>query len=328
MSGLIGKIPAFCCESDEWDEYLELLEQFFLLNDVPTEKRSSLLISVLNQKVYSSLYNLCRPQLPEEKSFNELCQFLQTMYSTSSSGQPNLNVPRSTTKRYNVMKTGEREQSRKDSYSSREGSDYEDRKKEQEEKEERYRKQVSELKRRERDDKRRDMEKKIEKEDREEKERRERRRLLLEAEEREDKKRRLEREKRQDEERRREREVKLAREESLAAELRDRKKQRKEREERIAKEEREAKSVAANNEDTYLRNIMENERKTKEKQAVEEAARIAMYANNVERELHDIQINQLNLEMDNLRAEHQRKRDDEQAKHKKELENAGGCIIT
>lgn len=81
MSGLIGNIPEFYCGSGDWNVYSERLEQFFEVNDIPDEKRSALLISVVGNEAYKTLRDLCHPALPKEKSFEELCQLLHKQYA-------------------------------------------------------------------------------------------------------------------------------------------------------------------------------------------------------------------------------------------------------
>lgn len=81
MSGLIGNIPEFYCGSDDWNVYSERLEQYFAVNDIPDEKRSALLISVVGNDAYKTLRDLCHPALPKDKPFEELCALLHKQYS-------------------------------------------------------------------------------------------------------------------------------------------------------------------------------------------------------------------------------------------------------
>lgn len=81
MSGLIGNIPEFYCGSDDWNVYSERLDQYFAVNDIPDEKRSALLISVVGNDAYKTLRDLCHPILPKNKTFDELCQLLHKQYS-------------------------------------------------------------------------------------------------------------------------------------------------------------------------------------------------------------------------------------------------------
>lgn len=81
MSGLIGNIPEFYCGSGDWNVYAERLDQYFEVNDIPDEKRSALLISVVGNEAYKTLRDLCHPELPKQKPFEELCALLEKQYS-------------------------------------------------------------------------------------------------------------------------------------------------------------------------------------------------------------------------------------------------------
>lgn len=81
MSALIGNIPEFYCNNDDWNVYAERLDQFFAVNDIPDEKRSALLISVVGNEAYKTLRDLCHPALPKNKPFEELCELLHKQYA-------------------------------------------------------------------------------------------------------------------------------------------------------------------------------------------------------------------------------------------------------
>ncbi|GAB0092633.1 uncharacterized protein DMENIID0001_076400 [Sergentomyia squamirostris] len=80
MAALIGNIPEFVSSVHDWNVYSERLEQYFLVNDIPEEKRSALLISVIGNDTYKSLRDLCHPALPKDKPFEELCDLLKKQY--------------------------------------------------------------------------------------------------------------------------------------------------------------------------------------------------------------------------------------------------------
>uniref|UniRef100_D1FPZ6 Putative gag/capsid-like protein n=1 Tax=Simulium nigrimanum TaxID=683695 RepID=D1FPZ6_SIMNI len=82
MSGnTIGQLPEFHGEGDDWNVYVERLDQFFEVNDVPETKRTALLISVIGSQSYKVLRDLCHPTLPKNKPFEELCELLGKQYS-------------------------------------------------------------------------------------------------------------------------------------------------------------------------------------------------------------------------------------------------------
>uniref|UniRef100_A0A1L8DAH5 Retrotransposon gag domain-containing protein n=1 Tax=Nyssomyia neivai TaxID=330878 RepID=A0A1L8DAH5_9DIPT len=79
MAALVGNIPEFNQYCD-WKVYLERLEQFFLVNDIPDTKRNAILISVIGNETYKTLRDLCHPQLPKDKTFEELCSLMDKQY--------------------------------------------------------------------------------------------------------------------------------------------------------------------------------------------------------------------------------------------------------
>uniref|UniRef100_A0A182MKT6 Retrotransposon gag domain-containing protein n=1 Tax=Anopheles culicifacies TaxID=139723 RepID=A0A182MKT6_9DIPT len=78
---LIGTIPEFIINCDDWNVYYERLEQFFEVNEIVPEKRSAFLISCIGSHAYKSLRDLCHPSLPKDRPFEELCELLRKQFS-------------------------------------------------------------------------------------------------------------------------------------------------------------------------------------------------------------------------------------------------------
>uniref|UniRef100_A0AAG5D920 Retrotransposon gag domain-containing protein n=1 Tax=Anopheles atroparvus TaxID=41427 RepID=A0AAG5D920_ANOAO len=78
---LIGTIPEFIVNFDDWNVYSERLDQFFEVNEIPTEKRNAFLISSIGSDAYKSLRELCHPSLPKDRPFEELCELLRKQFS-------------------------------------------------------------------------------------------------------------------------------------------------------------------------------------------------------------------------------------------------------
>uniref|UniRef100_A0A2M3Z3X0 Putative transcription factor spt20 n=1 Tax=Anopheles braziliensis TaxID=58242 RepID=A0A2M3Z3X0_9DIPT len=78
---LVGTIPEFTVELDDWNVYYERLEQFFEVNEITPEKRSAFLISCIGSQAYKSLRDLCHPALPKDRPFEELCELLRKQFS-------------------------------------------------------------------------------------------------------------------------------------------------------------------------------------------------------------------------------------------------------
>ena len=79
--GNIGSIPTFNQSVDDWVTYSEILDQFFVMNDVAEEKNPAYLIASIGGPTYKTLRDLCHPQLPKTKTFDELCDMLSKQFS-------------------------------------------------------------------------------------------------------------------------------------------------------------------------------------------------------------------------------------------------------
>lgn len=82
MSSLIGNIPEFKSDKDDWSVYSERLEQFFEINDIAEEKRNAFLISSVGADTYKTIRDLCHPTLPKDKTFDELCDLMKKQFTT------------------------------------------------------------------------------------------------------------------------------------------------------------------------------------------------------------------------------------------------------
>lgn len=82
---MIGSLPRFNGECDDWQVFTERLQQFFEINDVVEEKKRALLITSIADNVYKTLRDVCHPVSPTEKSFAELCTLLGSHYVLKTS---------------------------------------------------------------------------------------------------------------------------------------------------------------------------------------------------------------------------------------------------
>lgn len=78
---IIGSIPNFNQFTDNWDTYAEILDQFFIVNNVEDDKKSAFLISCIGAETYKTLRDLCHPFLPKDKTFEELAELLRKQFS-------------------------------------------------------------------------------------------------------------------------------------------------------------------------------------------------------------------------------------------------------
>lgn len=82
---LFGDIPKFDSHDDDWLVFTERLEQFFEINDVPEEKKKAILITSISDDVYKTLRDVCHPNLPKTKTFDELCALLNKQFVVKTS---------------------------------------------------------------------------------------------------------------------------------------------------------------------------------------------------------------------------------------------------
>ena len=76
---LHGTITEFDYENENWIEYKERLDQYYLANDIDDAgKKRAILITVIGAQTYTLLKNLLHPALPSSKTFDELSETLKT----------------------------------------------------------------------------------------------------------------------------------------------------------------------------------------------------------------------------------------------------------
>ena len=74
---LIGHVSEFDQENGVWTEYKERLEHYFEANYITDEVRKKhVLLAVVGGKTYKLLRSLCKPSLPGDQTFDELCEKL------------------------------------------------------------------------------------------------------------------------------------------------------------------------------------------------------------------------------------------------------------
>ncbi len=73
LAGMVGSVTSFDSKSQSWEEYCEVLNNFFVANDVEsTEKKQVILLSCVGAQTYTLMRNLLSPDKPGAKSFEEL----------------------------------------------------------------------------------------------------------------------------------------------------------------------------------------------------------------------------------------------------------------
>ncbi|KAJ8914171.1 hypothetical protein NQ315_016250 [Exocentrus adspersus] len=82
----VPKFLEFSYESDDWEIYLERLDQHFTANNIGDEKiKTAILLSSIGQESYKLLRDLCIPDLPKTKAFEELCTLLNKQFGVHMS---------------------------------------------------------------------------------------------------------------------------------------------------------------------------------------------------------------------------------------------------
>ena len=69
----VGRIEEFNSDTEDWTQYMERLEHFFVANDVTAEaKNKSTLLTVCGARTYELIRSLCLPDSPGEKTLVQI----------------------------------------------------------------------------------------------------------------------------------------------------------------------------------------------------------------------------------------------------------------
>ncbi|XP_050553385.1 uncharacterized protein K02A2.6 [Spodoptera frugiperda] len=72
----IGKLEPFSLGSKQWPAYIRRVNQYILLNDVKDNLKVPMLITVVGEATYSLMCDLCSPDFPENKNYEELVKLV------------------------------------------------------------------------------------------------------------------------------------------------------------------------------------------------------------------------------------------------------------
>ncbi|XP_030580469.1 uncharacterized protein K02A2.6-like [Archocentrus centrarchus] len=82
----IGTLAPYDPKSQTWDEYSEILEQFFAANGITNaDRQKAILISVVGASTYSLMRNLLSPAKPKDKTFQELVTLMKNHFEPKPS---------------------------------------------------------------------------------------------------------------------------------------------------------------------------------------------------------------------------------------------------
>ena len=77
MSKFLGTIEPFNIQDDNWDEYWETLEQYFIVNDIDDKKLTPTFITLIGKEAFSLLRSLVSPKKPSEMKCDDLNKILR-----------------------------------------------------------------------------------------------------------------------------------------------------------------------------------------------------------------------------------------------------------
>lgn len=76
MASYFGRMDAFNPKEEEWLTYVERLEMFFVVNNVPEQKKAASLLTLIGGKMYALLKSLTTPTKPTEMSFKDIVEMM------------------------------------------------------------------------------------------------------------------------------------------------------------------------------------------------------------------------------------------------------------
>lgn len=85
MAGFIGRMNVYDSTEETWSSYIERLEIFIDANDIKEEKKVSTLLTIMGMKTYNLVKNLCAPNKPSEKTYEEIVKLMEEHLSPKPS---------------------------------------------------------------------------------------------------------------------------------------------------------------------------------------------------------------------------------------------------
>ncbi len=73
----IGRLDELQIGTEDIDCYIERMEQYFIVNDIPDSKKVAAFLSAMGAKAYELVRNLVAPEAPKDKRFNDLVKILR-----------------------------------------------------------------------------------------------------------------------------------------------------------------------------------------------------------------------------------------------------------
>ena len=85
VAGLIGVVSSFDSDQEEWAEYAERREQYFIANDITdAAKQRVILLNAVGPSTYRLIKTLSLPETPKDHTFEELVSRVATHFSPNT----------------------------------------------------------------------------------------------------------------------------------------------------------------------------------------------------------------------------------------------------
>ena len=85
-TGTLGRVDEFDIARDDWPQYVERLEHFFVANGIDdVGKKRAVLLSVVGAATYKTLRNILSPEKPGENTYTELVEKLSRHFKPAPS---------------------------------------------------------------------------------------------------------------------------------------------------------------------------------------------------------------------------------------------------
>ena len=90
MSGLLGRINEYDSTKEDWQQYVERVDHFFIANAITdADRKKSAFLAVIGPTTYGLLRNLVSPAKPGEKAYDNSignCPVLVLQHSHQKAG--------------------------------------------------------------------------------------------------------------------------------------------------------------------------------------------------------------------------------------------------
>ena len=80
----LENVGEFSKDKEEWQLYVDRLEQFFAANDIANENKVPLMLNVIGAETYRLLNGFVFPAKPKTKTFEELVECLRKTFFASN----------------------------------------------------------------------------------------------------------------------------------------------------------------------------------------------------------------------------------------------------